>query len=109
MSKSAEIIVRYDSPAIKDGFISLDVLGPSLLSLGMLCNRANQIVNGDQVKSTALVNANINQNCFELIFQLGLSFVEDLLGRGMTPNHTCYIGILTELSLPILAQLNLAF
>ena len=85
MSKPAQIIVRYESPDIEGGFISLDVLGPSLLSLGMLCNRANEVVNGEKVKSTALVNANISQNCFELLFQLDLSLVKDLLNREVAP------------------------
>lgn len=75
MERASQIIVRYDSPAIKDGFISIDVFAPSLLSLSLLCNRANEIINGSDVKSTAKVNVNIQQNCFELVFASDINLI----------------------------------
>ena len=78
MERAFQIIVRYDSPAVKDGFISIDVFASSLLSLSLLCNRANEIINGSDVKSTAKVNANIKQNCFELVFASDINLIEEI-------------------------------
>ena len=65
-----QILIRYDGPELAGHSMSVDDLAPALLSLAELCKLANQKFNGDRASVNVFVNANLEQNCFELNLEL---------------------------------------
>ena len=76
MSK-AKVQIRYDGSALSEHSIDIDDLAPALLAIGELCKLANRKFNGNNVTVKALVNVNLNQNCFEF----GLELVQSLVSQ----------------------------
>ncbi len=65
-----KVRIRYDGPALAEKSIDIDDLAPALLAIGELCKLANRRFNGDRVSVKVLVNADLDQNCFELNLEL---------------------------------------
>jgi hypothetical protein len=66
MSRKFQSIIRYNRPATADKAMGVADLAPSLLALSDLIKIANQYANGDRAGVKVLVNANLEQHCFEL-------------------------------------------
>lgn len=73
---SDHIRLRYDGPALAGHSIDVDDLAPALLALGDLCKIANNKFNGDRAAVKVLVNADLEQNCFEISIQLVQTLLE---------------------------------
>ncbi len=67
---SDQIRLRYDGPALANHSIDVDDLAPALLALGDLCKLTNKKFNGDRTSVKVVVNADLEQNCFELYLEL---------------------------------------
>ena len=65
-----KVRIRYDGPALAEQSIDIDDLAPALLAIGELCKLANRRFNGDRASVKVLVNAELDQNCFELNLEL---------------------------------------
>lgn len=101
MAGEIETIIRYDGPILADHAMDVQELAPALLALASLIQSANHKFNGDRSAVRVVVNADIEQQCF----QLKIKLVQDLLqlargfldGRDMaTIKDICeWIGIVT--------------
>jgi len=60
-------IIKYDGPALEEKKMDVSDLAPSLLSLSELIKDANRTFNGNRAGIKVYVNADLEQNCFELI------------------------------------------
>lgn len=69
--------IRYDGPALVGHDMDVQDLAPALLALADIVQIANRKFNGDQVNMRVLVNADVDQKCF----QLDLSLVQSLLDQ----------------------------
>ncbi len=67
---SEKVRIRYDGPALAGHSIDVDDLAPALLAIGELCKLANKKFNGDRAAVKVLVNADLDQSCFELNLEL---------------------------------------
>ena len=76
MTKSIKTNIRFDGEVLKDHLIDVDVLTKSLLGLSSVINAANKIVNDNQTEIKISVNARVEQNCFELLLQFDMAFIE---------------------------------
>ena len=76
--KTIKTKIRFDGSLLKNKSIDIDVLSQSLLSLSNLIQESNNLINGDKAKLTIKVNANIEQNCFELLLSFGITFYEQI-------------------------------
>lgn len=73
----SEIIkLRYDGPILDGHSIDVNDLAPALLALADLCKIANRKFNGDRASVNVLVNADLDQNCFELNLELAQTLYE---------------------------------
>lgn len=78
MAKTVKSIIRYDGPALAEHEMDVYALAPALLALGDLCRTANSIVNGDMASVKVLVRADIEQQCFQLQFELVQTLYEQV-------------------------------
>ncbi len=78
MTKPIKTKLKFDGEGLKDNFIDVAVLAPSLMGLSDLIHESNKLVNGDNAKINVKVNADIEQNCFEILLMFDLSLVENL-------------------------------
>lgn len=76
MTQKETTIIRYDGAALADHSIDVAHLAPSLLALSEIIKNANKLVNGDKAGIKVMVNANLEQNCFELNLELMWSVYE---------------------------------
>lgn len=70
-----ETIIRYDGPDLAEHEMNVDELAPALLALASLIQSANHKFNGDRSAVRVVVNADIEQKCF----QLKIKLVQDIL------------------------------
>ncbi|MDH5573362.1 MAG: hypothetical protein OEY89_16485, partial [Gammaproteobacteria bacterium] len=75
MTKDA-VRLRYDGPALSEHSIDVNDLAPALLALGDLCTRANKKFNQNRASVKVLVNADLEQNCFEIYLELAQTIFE---------------------------------
>ncbi len=78
MTKPIKTKLKFDGAGLKDNFIDVAVLAPSLIALSDLIHESNKLVNGDSTKINVKVNADVEQNCFEIMLMFDLSLVENL-------------------------------
>jgi len=87
MSKE-QIKIAYDGEALQDGGMDVRELAPALLSLGALCERANEVLNGDQAKLFVKVKSDFKKGSFEVIIELWQSAPAQvksfITGQGIT-------------------------
>jgi hypothetical protein len=81
LMSDAEIIVRYDGPALSDHKMDVEQLAPAMLALGELAKRANYLANGNRASVKVLVRVDVEQHCI----QYGIEIVQDILqaARGL--------------------------
>ena len=70
-----QVLVRYDGPVLADHSMAVDDLAPALLAIAELCKIANKDFNGDSATVKVFVNADLDQNCFELRLELVQTFL----------------------------------
>lgn len=71
-----KVRLRYDGPALADHSIDVSDLAPALLALADICKIANRKFNGERASVKVLVNADLDQNCFEVWLQLAQTLLE---------------------------------
>ena len=70
-----ETIIRYDGPALADHEMDVEELAPALLALASLIQLANHKFNGSRSAVRVVVNADIEQKCF----QIQIKLIQDIL------------------------------
>lgn len=80
MSAHVHTTIRYDGPALRGHEMDVQDLAPALLALAEIAQIANRKFNGDRASMRVLVNADVEQHCF----QLDLSLVQSLLDQAQT-------------------------
>ena len=74
-----EFSVAYDGPEKADDHtIDVDVLAPALLAFGRLIREANREVNGKAATAQVLVVSDFEHKCFNVNFDVVLSFYEQV-------------------------------
>ncbi len=71
-------IIKYKGPAVDGKSMDVGDLAPSLIALSDLLKLANKKFNGDRSGLTILVNADLEQNCFELGVELTQTLWENI-------------------------------
>ena len=64
--ESIRTIIKYDGPAVEEKSMEAAHIAPALLALSNLIKDANAYANGDRAEIKIYVNADLEQNCFEL-------------------------------------------
>lgn len=67
MGRKISTIVKYDGPALNGKSMDVAHLAPSLIALSTVVKSANRLVNGESREIRVMVNADLEQNCFELL------------------------------------------
>lgn len=62
--------IKFDGPALTGRSMDVADLAPSLIALSDVFKRANHLFNGEKSAIKVLVNADLEQNCFELTLKL---------------------------------------
>lgn len=62
--------IKFDGPALKNKSMDVAYLAPSLLALSSLIRDVNTYANGDKAGVRVLINADLDQKCFELNIEL---------------------------------------
>ncbi|MFZ4600410.1 MAG: hypothetical protein ACOYNN_17355, partial [Terrimicrobiaceae bacterium] len=70
--------IKYDGSALAGKSMDVADLAPSLIALSDLIKAANRQFNGDRSGVKILVNANLDQNCFELFIDLAQTLWESV-------------------------------
>jgi hypothetical protein len=71
-------ILKYDGPSVDNKEMDISDLAPSWLSLSELIKEVNKNVNGDRAAVKVAVNADLEQNCFELAVHVSQSFYDSM-------------------------------
>lgn len=69
-------IIKFDGPALDGKSMDVAHLAPALLALSDLVKDANRYANGDRAGVRVMVNADLEQKCFELNVDLVLTIWE---------------------------------
>lgn len=75
MASEIETILRYDGPALAEHEMDVEELAPALLALASLIQTANHKFNGDRSAVRVVVNADVEQQCF----QIKIKLIQDFL------------------------------
>lgn len=87
----------YDGPALEEHRMDVRALAPALLAMGDLVERANLILNGDQVKVSVDVHASFKSGSFGIDMDLAQSLwqkVLDLAGSNPAVSMATICGLL---------------
>ncbi len=76
MSKHVTTTIRYDGPALSGHEMDVQDLAPALLALAEIAKIANQKFNGDRASIKIMVNADTEQQCFQLDLSLVQSWMD---------------------------------
>lgn len=76
--KRIKTVIKFDGPALTDRSMDVSDLAPSLIALSDVFKAANAAFNGDRSAIKVLVNADLEQNCFELSLQLAQTIWEQV-------------------------------
>lgn len=68
--KKVKTVIKFDGPALSDKSMDVSELAPALIALSDVFKTANKMFNGDKSAVKVLVNADLEQNCFELVVQV---------------------------------------
>ena len=99
---ATKAIIRYDGPALASHQMDINDLAPALLALGDLIRDCNRILNGKDTTVRVLINADLEQNCFELGFEVIQSFGDQIMsligqdGAKSAKEILEWIGIITS-------------
>src|SRR5690348_6821595 len=80
MASEIETVIRYDGPALADHEMDVAELAPALLALASLIQTANHKFNGDRASVRVVVNADTEQQCFQIKIKLIQDFLQ--MARG---------------------------
>jgi hypothetical protein len=80
MTRHIRTTIRYDGPALAGHEMDVQDLAPALLALADIIQIANRHFNGDAAAMRVLVNADVEQRCF----QIDISLVQSLLEQAKT-------------------------
>jgi hypothetical protein len=80
MVDHVQTTIRYDGPALIGHEMDVKDLAPALLALAEIVHITNRRLNGERASIRVLVNADVEQQCF----QLDLSLVQSLLDQAQT-------------------------
>ncbi|WP_332657317.1 hypothetical protein [Brevundimonas sp.] len=80
MPRHVTTTIRYDGPALSDHLMDVQDLAPALLALGDIIQIANRKFNGDHADIRVLVNADVEQRCFQIDLSLAQSVFEQAKG-----------------------------
>ena len=80
MASDVHTTIRYDGPALAGNDMDVQDLAPALLALAEIVKLANRKFNGDGADIQVLVNADIEQRCFQLDLKLVQSVLEKAKG-----------------------------
>lgn len=80
MSRHVTTTIRYDGPALADHLMDIQDLAPALLALADIIQVANRKFNGDAASIRVLVNADVEQRCFQIDLSLVQSVLEQAKG-----------------------------
>lgn len=80
MPRHVTTTIRYDGPALADHLMDVQDLAPALLALGDIIQIANRKFNGDSADIRVLVNADVEQRCFQIDLSLVQSVLEQAKG-----------------------------
>lgn len=75
----AHFTVSYDGPAVAGGTMDVRELAPALLSLGALCERVNELVNGPDSQISVRVQAGAKRGSFPVDIQVITDLVQALV------------------------------
>lgn len=73
MAGSVRTRVKFDGPALEGRSMDVAHLAPSLLALSDLIKLTNSYANGERAAIRVLINADVEQKCFELDIELALT------------------------------------
>ena len=71
-------VIRYDGPNVDNKAMDIADLAPSLLSLSELIKDVNRKTNGKRAGIKVCVNADLEQNCFELVVHVTQSLFDTM-------------------------------
>lgn len=80
MARHVRTRIRYDGPALAGHEMDVQDLAPALLAMAEIVQIANRKFNGDGVSIRVMVDADVEQQCF----QLDLSLVQSFLDQAAT-------------------------
>ncbi len=84
MATHVTTTIRYDGPALAGHEMDVQDLAPALLALAEIAKIANRRFNGDRASIRVLVNADTEQQCFQLDLSLVQSWLDQatlLIGK----------------------------
>jgi hypothetical protein len=78
MAQTLRTTIKYDGAAVVGKSMDVADLAPSLIALSDLIKSVNRQLNGDKTGVKILVNADLNQNCFELFIDVAQTIWESV-------------------------------
>lgn len=80
MARHVTTTIRYDGPALTNHLMDVQDLAPALLALADIVQIANKKFNGPHASMKVLVDADVEQRCFQLDLSLVQSILEQAKG-----------------------------